>query len=60
MSEQKQATHIAIPVKIYSAFIEAIKSEQGLTPDSLAKLIISAEPINVTKNEPELIETISK
>jgi len=55
-----ETTHIAIPVGIYQKFIKSIKSEEGLTPDALAKLIISAEPINFTKNEPESVETIAE
>jgi hypothetical protein len=58
MSESKQATHIAIPVEIYGKFLEAIKSEKGLTPESLANVILTAKPIVIENQEPELTETI--
>ncbi len=56
MSESKQATHIAIPLEIYLKFQNSIKSEKGLTPESLANLVMSALPIAI--DEPELTETI--
>lgn len=60
MADPKPATHVAIPVDIYKSFIDSIKSEKGLTPEALAKLIISAEGIVATKNEPEFVETTAE